>query len=101
MKAQTRGNIAITNEHEGVFGSMSPFGEVLAHKISVVIPVYNEERTLKALFAHLNRFLFHEIILVDGGSTDRTAARSQDWAADQSRNCRRRSLMRSEARGVR
>jgi rSAM/selenodomain-associated transferase 2 len=43
--------------------------------ISVVIPAYNEEKvlpsTLKALFEQPGEF---EVILVDGGSTDRTCA---------------------------
>jgi len=53
--------------------------------IGVVIPIYNEERTISqtlgALFAHS----FQELVLVDGGSTDRTPplARSLCQAQDQ------------------
>lgn len=44
--------------------------------ISVIIPVYNEEEHIKAtvrtLYLHDRSKLIHEIIIVDGGSTDRT-----------------------------
>ncbi len=41
--------------------------------LSVVIPVYNEEKTIGALLDHLGKLGPDEIIVVDGGSTDRTA----------------------------
>ena len=43
-------------------------------KISLVIPMYNEENSLGALVESINRQIFQpdEIILVDGGSTDKT-----------------------------
>jgi rSAM/selenodomain-associated transferase 2 len=48
---------------------------VVLGMISVIIPVYNEEKvlpgTLQALFAQPGKF---ETIVVDGGSTDRTCA---------------------------
>ncbi len=53
--------------------------------IGVVIPLYNEEhsisRTLEALFPHA----FHELVIVDGGSTDGTLplARSLCQGQDQ------------------
>jgi rSAM/selenodomain-associated transferase 2 len=42
-------------------------------KISVVIPALNEERTIAASLRALMRLAPHEIIVVDGGSDDRTA----------------------------
>ena len=48
--------------------------------ISVIIPAYNEEaflpRTLGCLFAQPGYF---EIIVVDGGSTDRTLERARSY----------------------
>ena len=40
--------------------------------ISVVIPVLNEEKSIAATVAALAPFKPHELIIVDGGSTDRT-----------------------------
>lgn len=40
--------------------------------ISIIIPVLNEERTIAATIAVLEKLAPHEIIVVDGGSTDRT-----------------------------
>lgn len=43
-------------------------------KISLVVPMYNEETSLKNLIESINKqkFLPSEVILVDGGSTDKT-----------------------------
>lgn len=46
--------------------------------ISIIIPVFNEEKTIGSLLDHLathqsSSGLLHEIIVTDGGSTDRTA----------------------------
>ncbi|GAA4312598.1 TIGR04283 family arsenosugar biosynthesis glycosyltransferase [Pontixanthobacter gangjinensis] len=44
--------------------------------ISIIIPVYNEEEQLPVLLKHLEKTsagLISEIIVVDGGSTDKTA----------------------------
>jgi rSAM/selenodomain-associated transferase 2 len=50
--------------------------------ISVIIPALNEEqalpRTLAALFGQAGRY---EVIVVDGGSRDRTVAIAESWAA--------------------
>ena len=44
-------------------------------KISIIIPTYNEEKTIEALQRQLKPLKDHcEIIFVDGGSTDRTVA---------------------------
>jgi len=43
--------------------------------LSVVIPIYNEAESIKKLIPHLNEELQnsdHEIILIDGGSTDKS-----------------------------
>ena len=42
-------------------------------KISVIVPVLNEEKTIAAMLPALIRLAPHEIIVVDGGSGDRTA----------------------------
>lgn len=42
--------------------------------ISVVIPTLNEEATIAATLRSTAHLGFHEIIVVDGGSTDRTVA---------------------------
>lgn len=42
-------------------------------RLSIIIPVLNEERTIAATLADLDRTEACEVIVVDGGSTDRTA----------------------------
>jgi glycosyltransferase involved in cell wall biosynthesis len=53
-------------------------------KISVVIPTYNEERYIERCLNSLVNQSLHrdefELIVVDGGSTDRTVALAQDYA---------------------
>jgi rSAM/selenodomain-associated transferase 2 len=41
--------------------------------ISIVVPVYNEEAAIGGLLDNLGAQRFGEVIVVDGGSTDRTA----------------------------
>jgi rSAM/selenodomain-associated transferase 2 len=52
-------------------------------KISIVIPVYNESlrilNTLKYVLAHSSVYNIIELIVVDGGSTDDTAEKVQQW----------------------
>ncbi len=45
--------------------------------VSVIIPVYNEERALPAVLKELPRSHVSEVIVVDNGSTDRTFAAAQ------------------------
>jgi hypothetical protein len=59
-------HIPAANENRTVVGSPSP-------SVSVVIPALNEARNLPHVFARLPRDL-HQVILVDGGSLDRTVA---------------------------
>jgi len=49
--------------------------------ISVIIPVLNEEKNIAATLQSLARFASFEIIVVDGGSTDRTAEICQQFGA--------------------
>ena len=55
----------------------SPFdnsnAKVSAMRISVVIPVLNEEKSIATTLAALAPLKPHELIIVDGGSSDRTA----------------------------
>lgn len=50
------------------------------NRISVVVPVLNEEETLPRFLAHLDQFPMAELILIDGGSHDQTALILRDWA---------------------
>lgn len=49
-------------------------------KISVIIPVLNEEEMLRRTLDRLERFPAAEIVMVDGGSTDGTVALLQAWS---------------------
>jgi dolichyl-phosphate beta-glucosyltransferase len=59
--------------------------------LSIVVPAYNEEQrlpsTLEAIFAYLDRSPYRdaEVIVVDDGSTDKTAAMVEARAATESR----------------
>lgn len=48
--------------------------------VSILIPTLNEEASLPATLAALSRLNPHEIIVADGGSTDRTAAIAAPYA---------------------
>ncbi len=55
------------------------------HKLSIVIPCYNEEKTVGLVIERLLQIPFHgwevEIIVVNDGSTDGTAAVLNDFSA--------------------
>ncbi len=55
--------------------------------VSLVIPVFNESKTIGALIRTINGQSYppSEIILVDGGSTDDTAALITEWVKTDSR----------------
>lgn len=51
--------------------------------ISIIIPVLNEEKNLSKLFfqlSQMNKNIPHEIIVVDGGSSDRSVAIARQYA---------------------
>ena len=47
-------------------------------RMSVIIPTLNEERHIAATLRAVGRSLSHEVIVVDGGSTDGTVRRAQE-----------------------
>jgi glycosyltransferase involved in cell wall biosynthesis len=57
------------------------------HSVSIVVPAYNEERRLPASLDAILEYLrrqqpqFSEVVVVDDGSTDETAACVRDYAA--------------------
>ena len=59
--------------------------------LSIIIPAYNEEKNfkkgvLKKVVSYLKDFSYsHEVIIVDDGSTDRTAALIKDFIKDKKR----------------
>ena len=59
-------------------------------KISLVMPMYNEEAIVPVLRGELERFIAPlacelEVVLVNDGSSDSTLERIADWAAEDSR----------------
>ena len=54
-------------------------------KISVIVPVLNEEAALPRFLAHLKDFQGVEIVIVDGGSVDRTPSLLRAWASSPER----------------
>ncbi len=53
----------------------------MSHKISVIIPAFNEEESLPHVLNDLPRDRLHQIIVVDNNSTDRTSAVARENGA--------------------
>jgi glycosyltransferase involved in cell wall biosynthesis len=58
-------------------------------KVSVVIPAYNEERSLPLVLAAIPHGLVQEVVVVDNGSTDTTGRRARECGATLIREPRR------------
>jgi glycosyltransferase involved in cell wall biosynthesis len=58
-------------------------------RVAVIIPALNEEESVAQVIADVPRDLIHEVIVVDNGSTDRTAEVSQAAGARMVREERR------------
>lgn len=56
-------------------------GAIIPPRISVIIPALNEEETIAAVVRAIPAQLVDEVIVVDNGSTDRTAERAQQTGA--------------------
>ena len=56
----------------------------MANSLSVIVPAYNEEQTLKVLLSRLIQVLpdIHEIVIVDDGSTAGPQPRSRQSSQD-------------------
>ena len=50
-------------------------------KIAVIIPALNEEKTLPLVLGDIDRELVDEVVLVDNGSSDKTAEIAREWGA--------------------
>ena len=56
----------------------------MEHRLSIIIPVYNEEESLQELYGRIentcdqNGYNNHEVIFIDDGSTDNSAGKIQD-----------------------
>ncbi|MEE2752919.1 MAG: glycosyltransferase family 2 protein [Candidatus Latescibacterota bacterium] len=58
-------------------------------RVSLIIPVFNEQEAIANVLSDLPRHLVHEIIVVDNGSTDETAQLAADAGARVIRENRR------------
>ena len=52
------------------------------HRVSVIIPALNEERHIAATLRAVGQSTCHEVIVVDGGSTDTTVQRAKEAGAN-------------------
>ncbi|MFQ5543349.1 MAG: TIGR04283 family arsenosugar biosynthesis glycosyltransferase [Nitrospiria bacterium] len=59
--------------------------------VSLIIPVFNEERMLPRFLCNLDGTMIHEIIFVDGGSQDQTMRLLENWKKEKASDPRNRS----------
>lgn len=57
------------------------------HKLSLIVPVFNEEGTIEIVLNRISRFLpdVHEVLVIDDGSVDRTPELSHEYANQDKR----------------
>src|ERR1700686_2073592 len=57
------------------------------HKLSLIVPAFNEERTIETVLNRIFRFLpdVHEVLVIDDGSVDRTPELSHEYANQDKR----------------
>ena len=69
-------------------------------RVSVIIPALNEERHIAATLRAVGQSHSHEVIVVDGGSTDATVERAKEAGATvlASKSCRARQMNAGAAR---
>ena len=70
-------------------------------RLSIIIPVLNEERTIAGTVSDLARIEACEIIVVDGGSTDRTAEVVRDGPSRLVAAARGRAAQMNQGRAAR
>ncbi|MFY9268538.1 MAG: TIGR04283 family arsenosugar biosynthesis glycosyltransferase [Candidatus Manganitrophaceae bacterium] len=68
-------------------------------KISIIVPILNEENVLPRFLEHLEQFQETEIVIVDGGSGDRSEGILRKWSA-RSGNLERIFLSAQRGRGT-
>src|SRR5271165_6680799 len=57
------------------------------HKLSLIVPAFNEEGTIETVLNRIFRFLpdVHEVLVIDDGSVDRTPELSHEYANQDKR----------------
>src|SRR5271166_3609940 len=57
------------------------------HKLSLIVPAFNEEGTIEVVLNRIFRFLpdVHEVLVIDDGSVDRTPELSHEYANQEER----------------
>jgi glycosyltransferase involved in cell wall biosynthesis len=74
-------------------------------RLSVIVPVFNEERTLDAVLERLSaapyRYPDQQVIVVDDGSSDATPARLSRWAGRPGYTLLRHAVNRGKGAAIR